>query len=222
MVMMIEAMIADDHPIVREGLKMVLPQEESDNVEVIRVVGEAANADELFDQLKEKEPDIIVLDLIMPGKSGLDILKSLVTDYPDIPVLVLSVHSEERYAVRALKAGAAGYLSKDSLSKELVNAINRIVKEKKKYISPAVAEMLADQVNTATGQPRHKQLSDREYQVMCMLGSGMDIDEIAENLSLSDRTIHTYRSRMMKKMNFKTNVDITHYTIRHNLIDQPA
>lgn len=212
---MINVIIADDHPLVREGLKKVVDQSTID----IKVVGEASDAHELMDLLGKCETDIVILDIAMPGKSGLDVLKEIKDFYTDLPVLILSMHPEDRFAIRALKAGAAGYLTKSSISKQMVNAIRKIVIEKKRYISPNVAEQLAARVDLNSEKPLHDTLSDREYQIMCMIGSGKKINEIAKELSLSVQTVHTYRSRIKEKMDLSSNVEITRYALQHNLVD---
>lgn len=212
---MINVIIADDHPLVREGLKKVVDQSTID----IKVVGEASDAHELMDLLAKCETDIVILDIAMPGKSGLDVLKEIKDFYADLPVLILSMHPEDRFAIRALKAGAAGYLNKSSISEQMVNAIRKIVIEKKRYISSNVAEQLAARVDLNSEKPLHDALSDREYQIMCMIGSGKKINEIAKELSLSVQTVHTYRSRIKEKMDLSSNVEITRYALQHNLVD---
>lgn len=210
--------VVDDHPLVREGLKQVLNRSGSDDIEI---VGEVSNSDELFEFLENVQPDIILLDINLPGKNGLEILNELTQKYPNIPVLMLTMHPADRFAVRTLKGGASGYLIKSSITEELETAIRTVLKDKKKYISPEVAEELAEQLDDHAGQPLHNLLSDREYQVMTMLAKGEKIADIAETLSLGVRTVHTYRSRLMEKLNLKSNVEIAHYAISHNLIDQP-
>lgn len=212
---MIKVLIADDHPLVREGLKKVVEQSTID----IEVVDEACDAYELMEKLRKKQPDIVVLDIAMPGKSGLDVIREVKDFYPDLPVLMLSMHPEERFAIRSLKAGASGYLTKSSISDQMVNAIRKIVVEKKKYISQNLAENLADRVDLNNDKPLHESLSDREYQIMCMIASGKKVNEIAEELSLSIQTVHTYRARIKEKMKLDSNVEITRYTLQHNLID---
>lgn len=212
---MIKVLIADDHPLVREGLKKVVEQSTID----IEVVDEACDAYELMEKLRKKQPDIVVLDIAMPGKSGLDVIREVKDFYPDLPVLMLSMHPEERFAIRSLKAGASGYLTKSSISDQMVNAIRKIVVEKKKYISQNLAENLADRVDLNNDKPLHESLSDREYQIMCMIASGKKVNEIAEELSLSIQTVHTYRARIKDKMKLDSNVEITRYTLQHNLID---
>ncbi|MEX0608923.1 MAG: response regulator transcription factor [Balneolaceae bacterium] len=208
--------IVDDHPLVREGLKRVL----ADNTKV-SIIGEASNVSELYDLLKTTRPDLIILDLELPGISGLEAIKGLKNKYPEIPVLIFSMHSEERFGVRVLKAGASGFITKTSIPEELNKAMNVIIEKKKKYVSANVAEALADQVNNDVSQPLHENLSDREFEVMCMIASGEKISDIAEVLNLSVRTIHTYRSRLMEKMNLHSNVEIAHYAIINNLITNP-
>lgn len=212
---MIKIVIADDHILVREGLKKILQSE----THTVKVTGEASNANELFDVLNSEVPDVVLLDIAMPGISGLDALKEIRKKHPNVPVLMLSMHPANRFAVRSLKAGASGYLTKSSIPEELDKAICTVVMDKKKYISPIVAEQLAEQVDTNSGQPLHMSLSDREYQVMCLIASGKKIDKIAEELSLSVRTVHTYRSRMMDKLKLNSNVDVTHYALSHELIE---
>ncbi len=211
---MIKVVIADDHPFIREGINKVVNSKTD-----LKVIGEAEDGDELLDILEEKKPDILVLDITMPGKSGLELLKQINTSYPHLPVLILSIHSEERYAIRALKAGAYGYLTKTSISDELIKAIRKITTEKRKYITSEVAEQLASQVDVNKNNPMHEELSDREFQVLCMIAKGMKVTGIADELSLSPQTIHTYRSRIKEKMNLDSNVEMTKYAIEHNLIE---
>lgn len=211
---MINVIVADDHPLVREGLKKVVEKGTID----IKIMHEASNGHELLEALKEKRPDIIILDIAMPGRSGLDILKDIKGRYAHIPVLILSMHPEDRFAIRALKSGAAGYLTKSSISDELVKAIRRVVNGKR-YISASVAEKLAQQVDMNSKESLHETLSDREYQVLCMIASGKKVGDIAKELSLSTQTVHTYRARVKEKMNLKSNVELTRYAIQNNLID---
>lgn len=212
---MINIFIADDHPLVREGLKKVVKQSTID----IDVIGEASGADELRDKLRKLEPDILILEIAMLGKSGLDVLKEVKESYPDLPVLILSIHPEDRFAVRTLKAGAHGYLNKRSISEQLITAIRRIVIHNKKYISQDVAEQLVSSADMNGNKPLHETLSDREYQIMCMIASGKEVNEIANELSLSVQTIHTYRFRIKEKMKLKSNVEFTRYALDQNLID---
>lgn len=212
---MIEVLIADDHPLIREGLKKVVEQDTID----IKVIDEASDAHELMDKLREHTPDLVVLDIAMPGKSGLDVLKEIKEFYPNLPVLMLSIHPEDRFAIRALKAGASGYLNKNSISDQLITAIRKIVTQKKRYISQNVAEQLASRVDQHNEKPLHEALSDREYQIMTMIASGKKVNEIAEELSLSIQTVHTYRARIKEKMGLSSNVEFTRYAMEQNLID---
>lgn len=210
---MIKILIADDHAIVREGLKQIL-SESSDLV----VVAEASTGQEVLDKIGKDDLDLVVLDIAMPGRGGLDILKEIKSLKPKLSVLVLSMYPEEQYAVRVLKSGASGYLTKESAPVELVKAIRQI-SQGKKYISPSLAEKLAVDLEISPDRPPHETLSDREYQVMCMIASGKTLKEIADGLSLSIKTISTYRSRILEKMNMRTNAEVTHYAIKNNLVD---
>lgn len=208
-------MITDDHQLVREGLKRIVKEDTSD----IKVVQEASNAAELLQALSKELPDIVILDIAMPGRGGLDVLKDIKEFYPKLPVLILSMHPEDRFAIRAIKAGASGYLTKTSIADELVKAIRVIVTRKKRYISANVAEQLAEQMDRNFEKNKHETLSDREYQILCMIASGKKSSAIAEELSLSVQTIHTYRARLKQKMNISSVVDLTRYALQHNLID---
>jgi DNA-binding NarL/FixJ family response regulator len=210
---MIKILIADDHAIVREGLKQIL-SESSDLV----VVAEASTGQEVLDKIGKDDLDLVVLDIAMPGRGGLDILKEIKSLKPKLSVLVLSMYPEEQYAVRVLKSGASGYLTKESAPVELVKAIRQI-SQGKKYISPSLAEKLAVDLEISPDRPPHETLSDREYQVMCMVASGKTLKEIADGLSLSIKTISTYRSRILEKMNMKTNAELTHYAIKNRLVE---
>jgi DNA-binding NarL/FixJ family response regulator len=210
---MIKVLIADDHPIVRQGLRQILA-----GIPDMAVAGEAVNAQETLDQVRAGGWDVLVLDITMPDRSGFDILKELKHEQPDLPVLVLSIHAEEQFAVRVLKAGASGYLTKENAPAELVKAIRKVVGGGK-YISPSLAETLAAGLDTASERPRHETLSDREFQVMQMMASGKTLAEIAETLSLSAKTISTYRTRLLEKMNLKTNAEIIRYAIENELIE---
>jgi DNA-binding NarL/FixJ family response regulator len=209
---MIKILIADDHAIVREGLKQIVG-EESD----ISVCGEAADAFELMDLLKSASFDLLILDINMPGKSGLEALKEIKNGFPGLPVLILSMYSEEQYGIRALKAGAAGFLIKVSAPEELVKAIRRIVSGRK-YISNTLAETLADSFDLSSEKLPHELLSDREFQIMCDIASGKSADFIATALSISVHTVYSYRNRIFEKMHLKSNIELTQYAIRNNLI----
>lgn len=208
---MIKILIADDHAIVREGLKQILSEEPD-----MKVTGEAGNADELFELLKKDVWNAVVLDINMPGKSGLEALKDLKKIYPDLPVLILSMYGEEQYGVRALKAGASGYLKKACATNEFVSAIRTIVKGKK-YISPNLAENLAD--NITPGSHQSKKLSDREYEILCKIALSKSTEDIANDLCISVHTVYSYRNRILEKLNLKTNVELTQYAIQNKLIE---
>jgi DNA-binding NarL/FixJ family response regulator len=210
---LIKILIADDHAIVREGLKQIVV-ETSDMV----VADEASTGHEVLDKVRHNEYTVVVLDISMPGGDGLNILKQIKREKHKLPVLVLSVHSEEQYAVRALRAGAAGYLTKESAPSELISAIRR-VSGGRKYISPLLAEKLAFDLESGREKPYHETLSDREYQVMCMIASGKRVKEISEELCLSVKTISTYRSRILEKMRMNNNAELTHYAIKHGLVE---
>jgi len=212
---MIEIIVADDHPLLREGIKKILKEQTND----IRIVKEASNAGEILDHLNKSLPDLVILDITMPRKSGLDLLKELKDLYPEMPVLILSMHPEDRFAIRAIKAGAWGYLNKSSIGEELVKAIRFIVTQKRRYINSSVAQELAMQIGAPNHDVPHDALSDREYQVFHMIVSGKKISEIAESLSLSVQTVHTYKTRLKKKMNITSNAELARYAVQHNLID---
>ncbi|MGE5301179.1 MAG: response regulator [Acidobacteriota bacterium] len=210
---MIRILIADDHRIVREGLKQIL----AETPDMI-VVDEASNGQEVLGKVWENDYDVVLLDISMPGRSGLDILKQLKNERPKLAVLVLSMYSEEQYAIRALRAGASGYMTKESAPDELIEAIRK-VSTGRKYISPTVAEKLAVSLEANDERPAHENLSDREYQVMCMIASGKTIKTIAGELSLSVKTVSTYRTRILEKMRMKNNAELTHYSIQNRLVE---
>jgi len=210
---MLKILIADDHPIVRQGLKQILSEEFE-----IEALGEAQNSQEVLELVRKKDWDIVVLDITMPGRGGIEVLKELKTQKPKLPVLILSMHPEDQYAVRVLKAGAAGYLTKESVQDELVKAIKKILGGGK-YVSPSLAEKMAFDLETKTEKPLHETLSDREYQVMLLIGSGKTVSQIAEKLSLSAKTIDTYRTRILEKMKMKTNAELMHYVIKNKLVE---
>jgi DNA-binding NarL/FixJ family response regulator len=210
---MIKILIADDHAIVRRGLKQIV-SEQPDMI----VGGEAENARDVLEMVRSNNWNVIVLDINMPGRSGLEVLKELKREHPKLPVLVLSVHSEDQYGIRMLKAGAAGYLTKDSAPDELVRAIRK-VNRGGRYVSPSLAETLVLELGVETDGPRHKTLSDREYQVMMMIASGKTVSEIGQELSLSVKTISTYRARVLDKMRMRTNAELTHYAIQNRLLN---
>jgi DNA-binding NarL/FixJ family response regulator len=210
---MIKILIADDHPVVRKGLKEII-QATPD----MTVSGEASDGQEVLEKVMKIDFDVVVLDIAMPGRSGLDILKELKSEKPELPVLILSIHPEEQYAVRVLKAGASGYLTKDSAPDELITAIRKVSRGKK-YISASLAEKLAYDLEIGAEKPLHETLSDREYEVMCLIASGKTVKEIAEQLFLSGKTISTYRSRILEKMKMRSSAELTHYAIKQELVD---
>ena len=209
-----KVLIADDHAIIRRGLEQILV----DSLQEI-VVGEASNAEDAIKLVRRQEWDVVVLDISMPGRSGLDALKEIKKLKPNLPVLILSIHPEDQFATRVLKAGASGYMTKESAPEELVNAITKVVAGGK-YVSASLAEKLAaDLERDLGGAPPHKRLSDREYGVLILIASGHTISEIAERLSLSVKTISTYRARILEKTELKSNADLVRYAITHGLVE---
>lgn len=209
---MIKVLIADDHSVVRRGIKQILSEEKD-----IQVMGEASNSDEIFELLYKDEWDVLILDLTMPGKSGLDSLIEIKQRKPELKILILSMHPEEEIAVRALKTGASGYLNKDSMPGELIRAIRKVYSGGK-YISGSLAESIVLSLEKNNYKTPHDELSEREFQVMCLIASGHTLSQIAGELSLSVKTISTYRTRILEKMNLKTNVELTHYAIKQKLV----
>ncbi len=209
---MARILIADDHPIVRRGLKQILSEEPD-----MELVGEGQNAQKILELIRKQPCDVVVMDITMPGRSGLEILKDIRQERPKLPVLILSIHPEDQYGVRALKAGAAGYLTKESAPDKLIQALRKILSGGK-YVTPDLAEKLACMVDRDHKGSLHEDLSDREFQVMCMIASGKTVGDIAVELALSVKTISTYRARVLKKMEMKSNAEITHYAIRNHLV----
>lgn len=209
---MIKILIADDHAIVRQGLRQIVA---ADNQ--LSIAGEVQNGNELLDFIKKQKVDVVVLDISMPGRNGLEILKELKRDYPFLPVIVLSMHPEDQYAIRVLRAGAAGYMTKESAPEDLVTAIRKAFKGGK-YISPEVAELLAGYIETKTLDEPHKSLSDREFEVFMSLAAGKTVGQISTNLNLSVKTVSTYRTRIMEKMQMTTNADLIRYALDHKLM----
>lgn len=210
---MIKILTVDDHEIVREGIKRLF-----DGRAEAAEVGEARTAHEAIQSITEQNWDVVVLDLSLGARSGLEVLREIKQFRPKLPVLVLSMHSEEQYAVRAFKAGAAGYLTKGSSRDELLAAIQKVLRGGK-YITPALAELMIEDFSGDTERPAHETLSDREYQVLCLIASGKTVGEIAEQLALSDKTISTYRARILEKMKMRTNAELTRYAIRNKLVE---
>ena len=210
---MLRVLLCDDHPILREGLKKILLQQPD-----ITVVEEAGSGAEMLEKSAAVRFDVIILDITLPDMNGLDVLKALQSRGGHAGVLVLSMHPEEQYATRALKAGAAGYLQKESAPAELVSAVRRIARGGK-YVTASLAEKLAFQLQEPGDKAPHELLSDREYQVLCLLASGRGIKEIASDLGLSGPTIATYRSRVMTKLDLSTTVDLVRYALTHMLVE---
>lgn len=209
---MIRLFIADDHPIVREGLKNILS-----NCQDIFLVGETSNGNDVIAGCTIGQVDVLLLDISMPGPGFLDIIHRLKIKMPDLKTLVLSMHSEKHYAMRAIKTGAAGYLTKDHSTEELERAIRQVYIGNM-YLTPAIAEDMVSMLQSENRAYAHESLSDREYQIMCLIGEGKNTQEIAEQLSLSPKTVGTYRSRIYNKMKFTTNAELIRYVIEHNLV----
>ncbi|RBA25814.1 response regulator [Herminiimonas fonticola] len=209
----IKVLIADDHAIVREGLKQIL----ADTKDIV-VAGHAENGNEAIKLCREGSCDVLLLDISMPDRSGIEVLKQVKKETPGIAILMLSMHREDQYAIRSLKAGASGYLNKQSAPAELVNAIRQVASGRK-YISAALAQELANQINDNHETPLHETLSDREYQTLTMIASGKTVSDIAAELVLSVKTISMYRSRLLQKMKLRHNAELTHYAIKNHLVD---
>jgi two-component system invasion response regulator UvrY len=205
-------LLVDDHEVVRDGIKRILGEQP----EAIRF-GEASSTSEASSLVAQEEWDLVVLDLSLGGRSGLELIKQFKQLRPHLPILVLSMHSEEQYARRSFRAGAAGYITKDSPRVELVRAVNKVVKGGR-YVSAGLAEILITDLERGSDGPLHEALSDREFEVMCLIASGKTVGEIASLLSLSDKTISTYRARILEKTGMRNNAELTHYTLEHKLI----
>jgi DNA-binding NarL/FixJ family response regulator len=210
---MTRVLIVDDHEVLREGVKRIFEKQAS-----TAIIGEASTPQEALKLAREQDWDVVVLDLSLGGRSGLEVLKELKQIRPRLPVLILSMHSEEQFAQRAFKAGAAGYVTKDSPQAELVKAIKKVI-QGGRYVSPALAEHLLVNLRRETDQPPHEILSDREFEVMRLIASGKTVGEIAGILSLSGGTISTYRTRILEKMGMKTNAELTYYALQNKLVD---
>jgi DNA-binding NarL/FixJ family response regulator len=209
----IRVFIADDHAIVREGLKQILAEQRD-----IVLAGEAETGLDAIKLFRKSRCNVLLLDISLPDRNGIEVLKQIKDDKPDLAVLMLSMHREDQYAIRALKAGASGYMTKQSAPKELVNAIRQVASGQR-YVSAQLAQVLAAQVGDGFDKPPHESLSDREYQTLTMIASGKTVGEIAKELSLSVKTVSEYRSRLLAKMKLKTSAELTHYAIRNQLID---
>ncbi len=209
----IKLLIADDHAFLREGIKKTI-QDEID----MKIIGEASNGNDALEMILDKQPDVVIMDISMPGKSGLDVLKDLKAMKKKFKILILSMHPEDRFAIRALKAGAAGYLTKESAPDELVKAI-RTVLTGRKYVSKALADRLVDILSDNMDKQPHENLSDREYEVFIKISSGKKATEIAEELSISVHTVNTYRARILEKLSMNSNVELSQYAMHNNLID---
>lgn len=210
---MTRILLVDDHPVVRQGIKQVLS-----GAFHPALVGEAANAEEGMIEIRNTDWDVMVLDISLPGASGLDLLKDLRRERPTLPVLVLSMHPPDQFARRAMNAGASGYLTKDSPPTELVKAVGEVMAGRR-YLNPAVIEEMVMNLQPARDQRPHEVLSDREYQVLRMIASGLTVSQVATRLSLSVKTVSTYRARVLEKMNMKTTAELMHYGIQQNLVD---
>jgi DNA-binding NarL/FixJ family response regulator len=211
--MSVRVLIADDHPVVRQGLKQMLGAEAD-----LTVAGEASSSQETVELCGRVAWEVAVVDYNMPGKGGVELVKELRRRFPQRPVLVLSMYPEDQYAVRVLKAGAAGYLTKESAAEELINAIRKVAKGGR-FVSAALGERLAQELAGGEDQPLHRKLSDREYQIMWMIASGKTMGEIAQQLFLSPNTISTYRARILEKLELKNNAELMRYAIRHQLAE---
>jgi len=211
---MTRLLIADDHPIVREGLRRVVEDAPGGG---ITVVGEASDGDELLAQASSVEPDVVLLDITMPGPGFVETIQRLKAIHPRVRILVLSVQPEDQFAVRALKAGAAGYVSKNLSPEHLVTAIHEVIRGGR-YVSPSLAQRLAAAVADGADRPPHEGLSAREYQVLCLIGAGKSVKEIAAAMDLSVKTVSTYRTRILEKTTLKSNAEIIRYTVEHGLV----
>ena len=210
---MMRVLIADDHPVVRWGLRQILAGEKD-----IEVAGEAENYGAIMKALRESACDVLVLDITLPGKDGIEVLKIVRAEMPRVKVLMLSNHPEEHFGVRALKAGAAGYLTKDSAPERLVEALRDVVRGRK-YVTPALAQALAERVGDSAETPALELLSDREFQILRLIVSGRKPAEIASQLSLSPKTVSVYRGRILAKLRLRTNAELAGYALKHGLLD---
>ena len=208
-----QILIADDHAIVRRGLKQILDEEPG-----LAIVSEAENGQDVLEMSRHRTWDLVILDINLPGRSGIDILNELRYTYPKLPVLILSMYPEDQYALRVLNAGASGYLTKQSAPEELVKAIKKI-RGGGKYYSDAVIDQLVTKPESRQVKPTHEILSDREFQVMVLIASGKTLSEIGENLALSIKTVSTYRKRILTKLNMKNNAELIHFALKNKLVE---
>lgn len=213
---MIRVLICDDHAIVRQGLRQVIGETAD-----IRAVAEAGGYPEVMKPLRDGEIDMLLLDISLPGKNGIDVLKIVKKEFPRLPVLILSMYAEDQYAVRAIRAGASGYLTKQSAADQLITAIRQVVAGRK-YITPELAEALANTLGRNMDLMPHETLSDREYQTLCLIASGRALSQIAGELSLSAKTVSVYRARLLEKMGLRNNAELINYALRHGLVELDA
>ncbi|MBF0516189.1 MAG: response regulator transcription factor [Nitrospirae bacterium] len=211
---MIKILLVDDHPIVRSGIAKVLSGDQQ-----ISIIAEAQTAREALEKLDEITPDCVILDITLPDESGLRVLEKIKAKYPKLPVLMLSMHPEEQYALMSLKLGASGYLTKKAMPEELIKAIKKVT-TRGRYITESLADKLADGVDSNAAKLPHEMLANREFEVMLLMATGTAPKEIADRLSLSVKTVNTYRNNILLKMHFNNNADIIRYAIKHNLIEQ--
>lgn len=210
---MIKILIADDHAVVRRGLRQIINDEPD-----FEVVAEAQNGQEVLDKLESTECNVVVLDITMPDKNGLAVLQEVKATRPRLPILILSMHPEDQFALRALKLGASGYLTKESAPEELVGALRKVISGGK-YISSTLAEQLVAEIGSDSPRPSPERLSEREFQVLRMIAQGKTISQIAEDMGLSVKTVSTYRTRLLLKMKMKTNAELVRYAVQHGLVD---
>lgn len=209
---MIKILVVDDHLIVRKGLKQIL----ADSPEMV-VAGEASTGQEALQKVRAIRCDIVVMDISLPDRSGLDVLEQIKIEHPHLPVLVLSMHAEEQYAVRAFKAGASGYLTKESASEQLIEAIQKVA-QGGKYVTPTLAEKLIFELTKDSQKPLHESLSDREFQVLCLIATGKTLTEISQELCLSVKTVSTHRARILEKMGMRNNAELIRYALQNRLV----
>jgi two-component system, NarL family, invasion response regulator UvrY len=207
-----KVLIADDHAIVRQGLKQILTDWDETSI-----IAEAATGHDAIRMARESDWDVVLLDISMPDRNGIETLKQLKKEHPKLRVLMLTMHSEDQYAIRALKAGAAGYLTKQSAPDELVTAIRQVANGRK-YVTASLAEALAENVGMDAEKPRHEALSDREYQTLCLIASGRSLSEMAQEMCLSVKTVSVYRARLLEKMGLRNNPELTHYAIKNGVV----